>query len=77
MSQLNTPLSDQEIDELNRFLLERIPEEEANAAVEGVDEGVLDISELDGFLTAIVSGPQPLKPSEWLPVLWGEYEPAW
>ncbi|MCW9087960.1 MAG: UPF0149 family protein, partial [Gammaproteobacteria bacterium] len=73
----NTPLSDQEIDELNRFLLERIPEEEANAAVEGVDEGVLDISELDGFLTAIVSGPQPLKPSEWLPVLWGEYEPAW
>lgn len=77
MSALNTPLSDQEIDELNRFLLERIPQEEAEAAQEGADEGVLDISELDGFLAAIVSGPQALNPSEWLPVLWGEYEPAW
>jgi len=77
MTTLNTPLSDQEIDELNRFLLERIPEEEAEAAEEGVDEGVLDISELDGFLAAIVSGPQALSPSEWLPVLWGEFEPVW
>jgi uncharacterized protein len=74
MSHLNTPLSDQEIDELNRFLLARIPDEEESDAV---DEGVLDISELDGFLTAIVSGPRPIQPSEWLPVLWGQFEPVW
>lgn len=77
MSHLDTPLSDQEIDTLNRFMLERIPEEAAEAADGEVDEGILDISELDGFLTAIVSGPQPLNPSEWMPVLWGEFEPEW
>jgi len=76
MSLLNTPLSDQEIDKLNQFLLARIPEEE-EAMAEGVDEGVLDISELDGFLTAIISGPRPILPSEWLPVLWGAFEPKW
>ncbi len=75
MSLLNTPLSDQEIDRLNRFLLERIPEEETIA--DGADEGVLDISELDGFLTAIISGPRPIVPSEWLPVVWGAFEPEW
>jgi uncharacterized protein len=77
MSQLDTPLSDQEIDELNRFMLARIPEEAAAAATGEVDEGVLDISELDGFLTAIISGPVALAPSDWLPVLWGEHEPEW
>ncbi len=73
MSLLNKPLSDQEIDQLNSFLLERLPDD----AVEGADEGVLDISELDGFLTAIISGPRPIPPSEWLPVVWGEFEPKW
>ncbi len=77
MSLINTPLSDQEIDHLNRFLLERIPEEEIDGIAEDADEGVLDISELDGFLTAIISGPRSMEPSEWLPVLWGEYEPKW
>ncbi len=73
MSLIDTPLSDQEIDQLNRFLLERLPDEVA----EGADEGVLDISELDGFLTAIISGPRVITPSEWLPVVWGEFEPKW
>ncbi|MFO7594156.1 MAG: UPF0149 family protein [Pseudomonadota bacterium] len=77
MPLIDTPLSDQEIDELNRFLLERIPEEEAEAAPDGTDEGVLDVAELDGFLTAIVSGPHSLSPSEWLPVVWGDFEPKW
>lgn len=77
MSLIDTPLSDQEIDELNRFLLERIHEEEAEAAPGEIDEGVLDISELDGFLTSIVSGPRLLMPSEWLPVVWGDFEPEW
>jgi uncharacterized protein len=45
----------------------------------GNDEGVLDSSELDGFLTAIVSGPTPIMPSQWFPALWGGEgnEPEW
>lgn len=74
MSQLTTPLNDAELDRLDNFLLDRIPEED----VEGrVDEGILDISELDGFLTAIISGPQAIAPADWLPVLWGDFEPRW
>ena len=74
MSQLTTPLKDDELDRLDSFLLDRIPEED----VEGeVDEGILDISELDGFLTAIISGPKVIMPSEWLPVVWGAFEPEW
>lgn len=45
----------------------------------GNDDAVLDISELDGFLTAIVSGPDPISPDRWLPALWGGpgNEPEW
>ncbi len=74
MSQLNTPLNDDELDRLDSFLLERIPEEDESP---DVDEGILDISELDGFLTAIISGPKALTPSEWMPVVWGDFEPQW
>ncbi len=35
----------------------------------GNDDSILDLSELDGFLTAIVSGPQAIAPSQWLPAL--------
>lgn len=74
MSQLTTPLNDEELDRLDSLLLDRIPNEE----VEGeVDEGILDISELDGFLTAIISGPRAITPMEWLPVVWGAFEPEW
>src|SRR6266700_1890131 len=31
-----------------------------------------DYDELEGFLTAIVSGPELIQPSEWLPVLWSD-----
>ncbi|MBP2170240.1 uncharacterized protein J2125_003432 [Erwinia toletana] len=37
----------------------------------GNDNAMLDVSELDGFLTAIVSGPNKLEPGEWLVALWG------
>jgi len=30
----------------------------------------MDISTLDGFLTAIVCGPKNIMPSEWLPWVW-------
>ena len=35
----------------------------------------MGLSDLDGFLTGIAIGPEPLKPSDWLPVIWGEGEP--
>ena len=74
MNDLFTPLTDEECDRLNRFLLDRIDEE---ADTLGKDEGVLDISELDGMFTALVSGPISTVPSKWLPVVWGEFEPVW
>jgi len=35
----------------------------------------MQLSDLDGFLTAIVVGPELIKPSEWLPVVWGDESP--
>ena len=74
MKELFISLSDEEYERLDRFLLERIDED---AETLDKDEGVLDISELDGLFTAIVSGPVTTAPSQWLPVVWGEFEPAW
>ena len=74
MQDLITPLSDEEYDRLGEFLLERV-DEDADTA--GKDEGVLDITELDGLFTAIVSGPVPVMPSQWLPAVWGDFEPVW
>jgi uncharacterized protein len=74
MNDIFTPLTDEECDRLNRFLLDRI-DEEADALDK--DEGVLDISELDGMFTALVSGPTSTVPSRWLPVVWGDFEPVW
>ncbi|GMQ92388.1 MAG: UPF0149 family protein YecA [Gammaproteobacteria bacterium] len=74
MKNLSTLPSDEELERLDDFLLERIDEE---ADTEGKDEGVLVVSELDGFLTAIVSGPVMIPPSQWLPAVWGDFEPVW
>ena len=49
-----TPLNEEEFDYLDDLLLERIDDD---ADTRDKDEGVLDISELDGLFTAIVSGP--------------------
>jgi uncharacterized protein len=35
----------------------------------------MGLSDLDGFLTGIVVGPELILPSEWLPVIWGREEP--
>lgn len=69
-----SPLSGKELDWLDRFLLDRITE---GTDTDGMDEGVLDISELDDLFTAIVSGPLPLSISDWLPATWGGFEPEW
>jgi uncharacterized protein len=33
------------------------------------------LSELDGFLTGIAIGPELIRPSEWLPLIWGGDSP--
>lgn len=53
--------SQADLKELDEFLVsDKAPEE------------CMDISTLDGFLTAIVIGPKTIMPSHWLPKLWGE-----
>src|SRR5512141_3418705 len=58
---LDEPLSDGELDELEAFL-----------ASDAVPQDCMDLEMLDGYLTAIVSGPDVVQPSEWLPQVWSE-----
>lgn len=74
MTDLFTPLDDAELDLLEGFLSSRVDEERYEP---GMDEGVYELSGLDGFFTAIVSSPVLIPPSQWLPALWGEFEPDW
>jgi uncharacterized protein len=57
---LNAPLSDEELEELDQFLMS-----------DATNEGAMDISMLDGFITALSIGPNTLLPSQWMPVIWG------
>ncbi|MGD8570027.1 MAG: UPF0149 family protein [Gammaproteobacteria bacterium] len=74
MNNIFQSLNEQELDRLDQFLINRIDDDDDS---DDGDEGVLDISELDGFLTAIVSGPVMVPPSQWLPAVWGDFEPEW
>ncbi|MEW8026540.1 MAG: UPF0149 family protein [Candidatus Thiodiazotropha sp.] len=74
MEDLNHPLNEEEIERLDQFLLNRVDDQ---FITEEMDEGIFDISTLDGFLTAIVSGPVTIPPSVWLPSVWGDFEPEW
>ena len=38
-------------------------------------ENSMGLSDLDGFLTGIVVGPELILPGEWLPVIWGGDSP--
>lgn len=62
------PLNDAEIAQLDELLLKY-----------SNDDSILNVSGLDGFLTAIVSGPEAIVPSRWYPLLWGGAgrEPVW
>ena len=60
------PLDDDELQELEDFLLSDVAGEEA-----------MDIAMVDGFLTALAIGPNTLPPSQWLPVIWGRDEMVW
>lgn len=58
---LSEPLSEQEITELDEFLL----------SIDN-DDAIYCLSMLDGFLTAIVSGPDIILPSHWLEVVFAD-----
>jgi len=66
MISLTAPLSEQEVTELDEFLMSDATPEEC-----------MDISALDGFLTSLVIGPGLVPPSVWLKAIWGgENEPV-
>jgi uncharacterized protein len=55
------PLSDEELEELDQFLLYGVDNDEA-----------MTLDTLDGYLHAIAIGPQTIMPKQWLPKVWGE-----
>lgn len=63
LNRLNTPLSDEEVEELDEFLLS-----------DATSENTMSLDMLDGYLTAIVIGPSTIPPSQWLPAVWGDSE---
>jgi len=75
---LAEPLDHEELARLDDFLLNRIDDETGDRIhAAGGDEGILDVSELDGLLTALVSSPRVIVPSRWLPAMWGAQESTW
>jgi uncharacterized protein len=63
-----TEVAEEDLDYIDQVLLSVIN-----------DDSIFCVSQLDGFLTALVSGPEMIFPSEWFSVLWGgnENAPAW
>lgn len=45
----------------------------------GNEASVMDVSELDGMLTAVLSSPVEIEPADWLLALWGgsQHVPRW
>jgi len=60
---ISRPLSDDEIEELDDFLLSDM-----------TPESCMDITILDGFLTGVVLTPIQIPPSEWLNWVWDSEE---
>lgn len=73
---LNQPLTTEELEFLDDYLLE-LGGSESDAL--DADDGIVGMSELDGFLTAVVSAAEMAPTSSWLPLVWGdrEYAYAW
>lgn len=55
------PLNEEELEWLDETLIKY-----------GNDDSVLDVSELDGMLTAILSAPQMIDTAQWQTALWGD-----
>ena len=63
---MTAPELSSDLDALDEFLLsDRAPADS------------MELSELDGFLTGLVIGPETIMPSEWLPMVWGGDAPEY
>ncbi|MGL1835188.1 UPF0149 family protein, partial [Rhodocyclaceae bacterium SMB388] len=60
---LAAPLSDEELEELDAFLLS-----------DATSDETMLLDHLDGYLTAIIVGPTSLKMSQWYSGIWGKRE---
>ena len=49
---------------------------EAYLSSDDSPDDCMDLSELDGFLAGLAVGPEVVPPSEWLPMIWDQAEPA-
>ena len=59
-------ISDAELDELDALL-----------ELRAVPFKGMSLEMLDGFLSALVAGPELVMPSEWTPLVWGGRPPRW
>ncbi len=57
---LDETMSQADLDDLGKFL-----------DSDALPKDCMDLAALDGFLTALVVGPDDVPPSEWFPVIWG------
>jgi uncharacterized protein len=60
------PLTDAEIDALNALLEMR-----------AVPFKGMSLEMLDGFLAALIVGPEPVPADVWMPMVWGAHPPRW
>jgi uncharacterized protein len=65
MSETRFPAGPVDLEALDQFLMS-----------DASPENCMQLSDLDGFLTGIAIGPELVKPSEWLPAIWGDDEPV-
>jgi len=63
MEMLHTRLTDTELDTLVDFLAAPVRE-----------DTTMDVATLEGFLAALVIGPETVLPSQWLPWVWDLYD---
>ncbi|MEO0973368.1 MAG: UPF0149 family protein [Pseudomonadota bacterium] len=77
-SALDAPLDSEEIITLDKVLVKHstLRAQEAATLNEGKQIGVCNVSDLDGYLTAMVSAPQCILPSIWVPAIWGDFDPS-
>ncbi len=62
---LQTPLSDDDFDELGALL-----------AADWAPETTMDLEQLDGFLAGLICAPRVVLPSAYVPAIFGDAEPA-
>lgn len=73
MPGLDQPLDNTELDELDELLLSLGERAEAELGFE--IDSILCVSELDGFYTALRSGPETVPLSKWYPAVWAGHPP--